>query len=40
MVTHITHNQYNEALYQASCLAKMRGKENPDKGAWLVKSGY
>lgn len=32
--------QYNEAFYQASYLAKKRGKENPDKGAWLVKSGH
>ena len=29
--------QYNEAFYQASYLAKIRGKQNPDKGSWLVK---
>lgn len=29
--------QYNEAFYQASYLAKVRGKENSDKGSWRVK---
>lgn len=28
---------YNDAFHQASYLAKTRGKENPDKGSWLVK---
>ena len=29
--------KYNEAFYQASYLAKIRGKEHPDKGSWRVK---
>lgn len=29
--------QYNKAFYQASYLAKTRGKEKRDKGTWLVK---
>lgn len=29
--------QYDEAFYQASYLAKVRGKENIDKGSWRIK---
>ena len=30
--------KYDEAFYQVSYLAKVRGKENRDKGAWLIKA--
>ena len=30
--------KYDEAFYQVSYLAKVRGKENRDKGSWLIKA--
>ena len=30
--------QYDKTFYQLSYLAKVRGKENRDKGAWLIKT--
>ena len=30
--------QYDKTFYQLSYLAKVRGKENRDKGSWLIKT--
>ena len=30
--------KYDEAFYQVSYLAKVRGKENREKGSWLIKA--
>ena len=30
--------RYEDVFYQASYLAKIRGKENRDKGSWLIKT--
>ncbi|WP_298069337.1 inovirus-type Gp2 protein [uncultured Mailhella sp.] len=32
------NSNYNKAFYQVSYLAKVRGKENRDKGSWLIKT--